>query len=107
MSQHPTVPLTSMKPDAVLSAFSCLLAGKAGDTEAAARFAGADPRMPGLLVDGAERIIVPVTALCGTDPDPCDDSFAPEAVGRVLVATLRRTVPLLLRWRDGARSRDG
>jgi hypothetical protein len=105
MSQHPTVPLTSMKPDAVLSAFSCLLAGKAD--EAAARFAGADPRMPGLLVDGAERIIVPVTALCGTDPDPCDDSFAPEAVGRVLVATLRRTVPLLLRWRDGARSRDG
>jgi hypothetical protein len=26
--------------------------------------------MPALLVDAAERIIVPVTALCGIDPDP-------------------------------------
>ncbi|MEF9901604.1 hypothetical protein [Streptomyces sp. P9-A2] len=41
-----------------------------------------------LLVDVAKRIVVPVTALCGIDPDPCDDSFALAAVGRVLVTTL-------------------
>ncbi|MFD3570451.1 hypothetical protein [Streptomyces sp. NPDC058667] len=89
MFQNPTVPLAPMTPVAVLSAFSYLRAVEAGDTEAATGFAGADPRMPALLVDAAERIIVPVTALCGIDPDPCDDSFALEAVGQVLVATLR------------------
>lgn len=49
-------------------------------------------RMRWLLVDVAKRIIVPVTALCGLDPDPCDDSFALGAVGRVLVTTLDNTV---------------
>lgn len=62
---------------------------EAGDTEAAAGFAGADPRMPALLVHAAERIIVPATALCGIAPYPYDDSFALEAVGQILVATLR------------------
>ncbi|MEU3657844.1 hypothetical protein AB0E67_34865 [Streptomyces sp. NPDC032161] len=89
MFQNPFKPLVPMTPDAVLSAFSYVRAVEAGDTEAAAGFASADPRMPGLLVDAAERIIVPVTALCGIDPEPCDDSFALEAVGRVLVGTLR------------------
>jgi hypothetical protein len=78
-----------MTPDAVLSAFNYLRAVEAGDTEAAAGFADADPRMPALLADVAERIVVPVTALCGIDPEPCDDSFALEAIRRVLVATLR------------------
>ncbi|MFJ8666378.1 hypothetical protein [Streptomyces sp. NPDC093600] len=89
MVQNPTVPLAPMTPDAVLSAFRYLRAVEAGDTEAAAGFASKDPRMPALLADVAERIVVPITALCGIDPDPCDDSFALEAVGRVLVATLR------------------
>lgn len=89
MFQNPTVPLAPMTPDAVFSAFRYLRAVEAGDTEAAAGFADADPRMPELLADVAERIVVPVTALCGIDPDPCDDSFALEAVGRVLTATLR------------------
>ncbi|MFF2331191.1 MULTISPECIES: hypothetical protein [unclassified Streptomyces] len=62
---------------------------EAGGTEAAAGFADADPRMPALLADVAQRIVVPVTALCGIDPEPCDGSFALEAVGRVLTATLR------------------
>ncbi|OIJ95453.1 hypothetical protein [Streptomyces colonosanans] len=89
MFQNPTAPLAPMTPDTVLSAFSYLRAVEAGDAEAAAGFASSDPRMPELLADAAERIVVPVTALCGIDPDPCDDSFALEAVGRVLVATLR------------------
>lgn len=89
MFQNPTVPLAPMTPDAVLSAFRYLRAVEAGDTEAVARFADADPRMPELLADVAERIVGPVTALCGLDPDPCDDSFALEAIGRVLTATLR------------------
>ncbi|MFB7852359.1 hypothetical protein ACFC34_35825 [Streptomyces sp. NPDC056053] len=81
--------LAPMTPDAVLSAFGYLRAIEAGDTEAAAKYAGNDPRMPELLADAAERIVVPVTALCGIDPDPCDESFTLEAVGRVLVSTLR------------------
>lgn len=92
MFQNPTVPLAPMTPDAVLSAFRYLRAVEAGDTEAAAGFDDADPRMPELLAGVAERIVVPVTALFGIAPDPCDDSFALEAVGRVLVATLRTWV---------------
>lgn len=44
--------------------------------------------MPALLVKVAERIVVPVTALCDIGPEPCDDSFALPAVGRVFVITL-------------------
>ncbi|MFJ2709045.1 hypothetical protein ACIO3R_38475 [Streptomyces sp. NPDC087428] len=89
MFQNPLVPLAPMTPDTVLSAFRYLRAVEAGDTEAAAGFADADPRMPELLADVAERIVLPVTALCVIDPDPCDDSFALAAVGQVLTATLR------------------
>ncbi|WTO33006.1 hypothetical protein OG399_44910 [Streptomyces achromogenes] len=78
MFHNPTVPLAPMTPDAVLTAFAYLRAVEAGDTEAAAD-----------LADAAEQIIVPVTALCGTDPNPCHHSFALEAIGHVLVATLR------------------
>ncbi|MGW0549961.1 hypothetical protein [Streptomyces altiplanensis] len=72
MFQNPTVPLAPMTPDAVLSAFSYLRTMEAGDTETAAGFASADPRMHRQLVDVAKRITVPVTALCGIDPDPCE-----------------------------------
>ncbi|MEV5351325.1 hypothetical protein [Streptomyces achromogenes] len=78
MFHNPTVPLAPMTPDAVLSAFGYLREVEAGDTEAAAD-----------LADAAQQIIVPVTALCGTDPNPCDHSFALEAVGHVLMAPLR------------------
>ncbi len=89
LSQVPGVALVPLTPEVAISAFGYLRAIQAGDTEAAAKFADAHPQMPSMLVNVAERIIVPVTALCGLDPDPCDDSFALEAVGRVLVATLR------------------
>ncbi|MFI2078147.1 MULTISPECIES: hypothetical protein [Streptomyces] len=83
-------PLAAMTPDAAISAFNYLRAVQADDTVAAAEFAGAEPRMPMLLVDVAEQIVVPSTALPGPDVAvPCDDAFAPEALGRVLITTLR------------------
>ncbi|MEU1457743.1 hypothetical protein [Streptomyces avermitilis] len=88
MFQNPAAPLAPMTPHEVISAFKYLRAVQAGDTEAAAEFVAAEPGMPGLLVEVAERIVVPVTALCGIDPEPCDDSFALQAVGRVFVTTL-------------------
>ncbi len=46
--------------------------------------------MPELLVDVAERIVVPVTALPGpAASEPCEDTFALEALGRVFVTSLR------------------
>ncbi|MFI6037875.1 hypothetical protein ACIBBD_27605 [Streptomyces sp. NPDC051315] len=45
-----------------------------------AEYADAEPQMPVPLVDVAERIVVPVTALCDIDPEPCDDSFALKAL---------------------------
>lgn len=88
MFQNPAAPLAPMAPNEVISAFKYLRAVQAGDMEAAAEFVAAEPGMPGLLVEVAERIVVPVTALCGIDPEPCDDSFALQAVGRVFVTTL-------------------
>ncbi|MGW1622705.1 hypothetical protein [Streptomyces sp. NPDC002172] len=85
-----TVPLTPMTPDAAISAFSYLRAIQADDVEAAREFAGTEPRMPELLVDVAERVVVPVTALPGPDAgEPCADTFALEALGRVFVTSLR------------------
>ncbi|MFF3934263.1 hypothetical protein [Streptomyces hirsutus] len=89
MPQTATTPLAPMTPDAAISAFTYLRAVQAGDT-AAREFAGAEPRMPALLVDVAMRIVVPVTALPGPDAgEPCEDTFALEALGRVFVTTLR------------------
>ncbi|MEW2576888.1 hypothetical protein [Streptomyces syringium] len=46
--------------------------------------------MPKLLVDVVMRIVVPVTALPGSNAgEPCADTFALEALGRVFVTTLR------------------
>ncbi|GHA73164.1 hypothetical protein [Streptomyces canarius] len=81
-----TTPLTPMTPPAAISAFSYLRAVQADDTGAAREFAGAEPRMPELLVDVAERIVVPVTALPGPEAgEPCADTFALEALGRAFV----------------------
>ncbi|WP_328834840.1 hypothetical protein [Streptomyces europaeiscabiei] len=88
MFENPGVPLAPMAPNEVISAFKYLRAVQAGDTEAAAKFVAAEPAMPTLLVDVAERIVVPVTAPCGIDPEPCDDSFALQAVGHVFLTTL-------------------
>ncbi|MEV0695064.1 hypothetical protein [Streptomyces sp. NPDC050388] len=85
-----TTPLTPMTPHAAISAFSYLRAVQADAVDAAREFAGAEPRMPGLLVDVAERIVVPVTTLPGPEAgEPCEDTFALEALGRVFVASLR------------------
>jgi hypothetical protein len=92
MFQNPGVPPAPMAPNEVISAFKYLRAVQAGDTEAAAEFVAADPAMPTLLVEVAERIVVPVTALCGIDPEPCDGSFALEVVGRSSFVTT------LLNW---------
>ncbi|MEU5431565.1 hypothetical protein AB0H73_39015 [Streptomyces olivoreticuli] len=77
MPDPTNTPLAPMTPDAAISAFNYLRAVQADDTVAAAEFAGAEPRMPALLVDVAERIVVPITALLRTDVAvPCDDAFA-------------------------------
>lgn len=77
-------------PAAAISAFSYLRAVQADDLEAAREFASGEPRMPELLVDVVERIVVPVTALPGPEAgEPCADTFALEALGRVFVTSLR------------------
>jgi hypothetical protein len=56
-----------IEPDAAISALSYLRAVQAGYVEAAREFAGTEPRMPELLVDVAERVVAPCTALAGPD----------------------------------------
>ncbi|MEW2290750.1 hypothetical protein [Streptomyces sp. NPDC047841] len=64
-----------MTPHEAISAFSYLRAVQANDVDAAREFAGAEPRMPELLVDAATRIVVPVTALPGPAAgEPCADT---------------------------------
>ncbi|SEQ96275.1 hypothetical protein [Streptomyces radiopugnans] len=82
-----TTPLAPMTPHAAISAFNYLRAVQADD---ARKFAGDEPRIPELLVDVATRIVVPVTALPGPAAgEPCEDTFALEALGRVIVTSLR------------------
>ncbi|WP_327293008.1 hypothetical protein [Streptomyces sp. NBC_01198] len=89
MSQPSVAPLAPMTPHAAISAFAYLRAVQAGDTEAAAEFAAAEPRLAALLVDAATQIVVPVTALPGPDTgEACEDTFALEALGRVFLTTL-------------------
>ncbi|KIF05639.1 hypothetical protein PL81_11820 [Streptomyces sp. RSD-27] len=90
MPDTTALPLAPMTPPAAISAFSYLRAVQAQDVEAAREFAGAEPRMAELLVDAVERIVVPVTALPGPEAgEPTAEMFALEALGQVLVATLR------------------
>lgn len=85
-----TTPLAPMTPHAAISAFNYLRAVQADDADAAREFAGAEPRMPELLVDAVTRIVVPVTALPVAEAgEPCEDTFALEALGRVFVTSLR------------------
>ncbi|MEU6603067.1 hypothetical protein [Streptomyces flaveolus] len=53
-----TTPLTPSTPHAAISAFSYLRAVQADDTGEARAFAGAEPRMPDLLIDVAEQLVV-------------------------------------------------
>ncbi|MFF4647162.1 hypothetical protein [Streptomyces sp. NPDC001389] len=85
-----SLPLAPMTPHTAISAFSCLRAVQAGYVEAAREFGGPEPRMAELLVDADERIVVPVSALPGPEAgEPTTEMFALEALGRVLVASLR------------------
>ncbi|MFF3020027.1 hypothetical protein [Streptomyces sp. NPDC057939] len=86
-----TLPLAPMTPHTAISAFGYLRAIEADDTEDAREFAGTEPRMAELLVDAVERIVVPVTALPGPEAgEPTTEMFALEALGRVLVTSLRK-----------------
>ncbi|WP_327328768.1 hypothetical protein OG735_41645 (plasmid) [Streptomyces sp. NBC_01210] len=84
-------PLSPMTPDAVMSAFNYLRAVEAGDTEAAAEFTATEPRMPELLLEVAERLVIPVTSLPDRNQEeaPCDDSFALFELGICFLGTLR------------------
>ncbi|MFD9472549.1 hypothetical protein [Streptomyces goshikiensis] len=91
-SRHARHHHPAARPDdpAAISAFGYLRAVEAGDVEAAREFAGAEPRMAELLVDVVERIVVPVTALpCSEEGEPSTEMFALEALGRILVTSLR------------------
>ncbi|MGW0424683.1 hypothetical protein [Streptomyces sp. NPDC003015] len=79
-----------MTPHAAISAFNYLRAVQADDATPPASSPAPNRRL--LLVDIATRIVVPVTAIRamhGIDPEPVDDSFALEALGRVFVSSLR------------------
>ncbi|MFG2878875.1 hypothetical protein ACGFYU_28390 [Streptomyces sp. NPDC048337] len=90
MPETTALPLAPMTPHAAISAFGYLRAVQASDVEAAREFAGAESRMAELLVDAVERIVVPLTALPGPEAgEPTTEMFALEALGHVLVSTLR------------------
>ncbi|MFF1959842.1 hypothetical protein ACFVWX_23030 [Streptomyces sp. NPDC058220] len=58
--------------------------------EAARESVGAELRMPELLANVTTQIVVPVTALPGPNAgEPCEDTFALEALRRVFVTSLR------------------
>ncbi|MGW9453793.1 hypothetical protein [Streptomyces sp. NPDC055632] len=84
-----TVPLAPMTPQAVMDVFDHLRAVSVDDTEFAGGLVAAEPRMPELIVDVVERIVVPVTTVGARTAEPCDDSFVLDALGRVFVTTLR------------------
>ncbi|MCX4461460.1 hypothetical protein OOK58_01960 [Streptomyces sp. NBC_01728] len=85
MSQTPAAaPLAPMSPNAVMTAFHFVQSVQAGDTDTAGMLAGAEPRLRELLIDVADRIVTPITALpSAAEGDPCTDSFALEALGRI------------------------
>lgn len=73
-----------------MTAFDFLRSIQVGDIEMAGVIEHVEPRLRELLIDVAERIVTPITALPTADEgDPCADSFALEALGRVFLTTLR------------------
>lgn len=89
MPKTNTTPLAPMDPDTAFSAFRYHLAVQARDIDAACEVPDTEPQLDKLLADVAERIITPVTALPGPDREPCEDSFALEAPGRIRLGILR------------------
>ena len=91
MSQIPaTTPFPLMTPNSVMIAFNFLRSLQVGDTEMAGVIEHVEPRLRELLMDVAERIVTPITALpSANEGDPSMDSFALEALGRVFLTTLR------------------
>ncbi|WP_143659092.1 hypothetical protein [Streptomyces sp. SA15] len=64
MSQTPAaMPLAPMSPNAVMTAFHYVQSLQEGDTETAGMLANAQPRLRTLLIDVADRIVTPITAL--------------------------------------------
>ncbi|WP_435191950.1 hypothetical protein [Streptomyces sp. bgisy126] len=84
-----TTPLAPMTPQAVMDVFDHLRAVSVDDSEFAGELVTAGPRMPELIVDVVERIVVPVNAVGEHVPEPCDESFVLDALGRVFVTILR------------------
>ncbi|MGW3560638.1 hypothetical protein ACWDNT_25365 [Streptomyces sp. NPDC000963] len=89
MPENTTTPLAPMTPDAVMDAFNHLRAVSVDNTQYAGELAAAEPRMPELIVDAVEQIVVPVTMVGERVPELCDDSFALDALASVFVSTLR------------------
>ncbi|MGA5499415.1 hypothetical protein ACPCSP_34465 [Streptomyces cinereoruber] len=78
-----------MTPQAVIDVFDHLRAVSVDNTEFAGELAAAEPQMPELIVDVVERIVVPVTTVGERTAEPCDESFALDALGSVFVTALR------------------
>ncbi|WP_019074421.1 hypothetical protein [Streptomyces hokutonensis] len=92
MPQNPiAVPLAPMTPAAVTRAFTYLQYVRAlqtGDTDTAPEF-GDYAQLRRALLDVADRIVTPITALPSSDEGgPSSDSFALEALGRIFLSVL-------------------
>lgn len=90
MSQTAVTPLFApMTPDAVRSAFNYLRAVEADDAEAAAEIAAQAPELTQMLLDVAERVIIPITVLIRDREEiPTASSFALAELGGVLLDAL-------------------
>jgi hypothetical protein len=79
-----------MHPDDVSDAFAYIQAVQARDVDTACTVVKElGPELRRLLLDVAERVIVPVTALDDQDEELHADSFALEALGRIFLEVLR------------------
>lgn len=91
MSQPVSAPLAPMTPDAVTHAFNYIhyvRALQTGAANAAPAF-GEYAQLRTALLDVADRIITPITALPSPgEGDPSSDSFALEALGRIFLGVL-------------------
>ncbi|WSP67978.1 hypothetical protein OG466_40605 (plasmid) [Streptomyces sp. NBC_01240] len=83
-------PLAPMDPNDVVSAFAYIRAVQAHDVETAcAVVEEIGPEIRQLLLDVAERIIIPITAVDDRDRDLSGESFVVEALGRMILDILR------------------
>ncbi|MER5502819.1 hypothetical protein ABT096_37340 [Streptomyces sp. NPDC002561] len=84
-------PPTPMTPDDIVDAFAYIGALQADDIDTAcevARLSDGESK-PRMLLDVAERVIIPVTAVDeDCDEGPCAHSFLAAALGRLLLEVL-------------------